>query len=124
MACLPFFLSFLPPFFVLLPCVCPAFMLFAFPLLSLSFFALVVFCCPLVLSFLSGFVFGVAFSLSVYTQKERAQFLASSLVLLWLRWLLCVCQLFAGFLPYLFGFFVIQSATVPMLAARAKIEAI
>ena len=67
--------------FVLLPfffcsCVCLL-------LCWLSFFALVVFLCPLALSlWLFGCVV-VSFSLTDYTQKERAQFLASSLVLLW-----------------------------------------
>ena len=64
---------YLPFYFSLCIAFCPLF-----------FFALVVFACPLALSFLSCFVFVVSFSLSDYTQKERARRVgASSLVLLW-----------------------------------------
>ena len=71
--------------------VCPYFIRFsssfvlflALLLLCLLPFMLVVFLCPLALSFFSWFVFVVSFSLSVYAQKERAQFLASSLRVLW-----------------------------------------
>ena len=66
------------PVFHLLPIsFCLSFYLFAPAFVLLSFFVLVVFCCSL-----SWFVFVVSFSLSDYTQKERAQVLASSLVLL------------------------------------------
>ena len=72
--------------------ICPCFYPFAFLLLPfflplcscfLSFFALVVFLCPFALSlWLFGCVV-VSFSLSDYTQKERARRVgASSLVLL------------------------------------------
>lgn len=78
--CLPFFLSslllllslFLPSLLVLLSSACPL--------------ACLVCSCVLV-----GFVF--SFSLSDYTQKERAQFLASSLVLLWVALFGC-CFIF------------------------------
>ena len=59
-------------------CLCLPFS-FSLCLRFLSFFALVVFACPL-----SCFVFVFSFSLSDYTQKERALRVgASSLVLLW-----------------------------------------
>ena len=92
MACLPCFLSLLP----FVSSLCPAFMLFAFPFLSLSIFALVVFCCRL-----SCFVFslaGVAFSLSDYTQKERARRVgASSLVLLRVYYIFSASLIAASF---------------------------
>ena len=86
----------------------PRFILFApmFPLLclSLSLFALVVFACPPALSLLSWFVFVVSFSLSDYTQKERALRVgASSLVLLQV-----VCLLCKIWLPILVKFVIVS----------------
>ena len=73
-------LSFCPFAFLLLPFFSSLYLLFVLSFFSLFCFALVVFrCC------LSWVVFEFSFSLSDYTQKERAQsvFFASSLVLLW-----------------------------------------
>ena len=62
------------------------------PFISLSFFVLLHCFCD------SLGVGVVSFSLSVYTQKERAQFLASSLVLLWVVGLLWVYYMLNAFL--------------------------
>ena len=61
--------------------LCPSFCPFVLRFISLpcllSFFALVVFACPLALSLLSLWVV-VSFSLSVYAQKERARRVGAS----------------------------------------------
>ena len=84
-ACLPLFYRFCP---LSCPLFCPFALVFAFlftSLLQLSLFVLLSSACPLACLVCScvivGFVF--SFSLTVYAQKERAQFLASSLVMLW-----------------------------------------
>ena len=61
-----------------------SFVLFLVLLHLLSLLVLLSSACPLSLLSLSLWVVVVSFSLTVYPQKERAQFLASSLVLLWL----------------------------------------
>ena len=108
--CLPFFLSslllllsfFLLSLLVLLSSACPL--------------ACLVCSCVLV-----GFVF--SFSLSDYTQKERAQFLASSLVLLWLRWLLSCHYNFAGFNSILHACHIVHWNIVPIPSVAVVIEA-
>ena len=77
---LPLFLSFLPLFYLFAPAFCP------FVLLCFGCLLLVLSCLPLLSLCPCGSlcVGGVAFSLSDYTQKERARRVgASSLVLLW-----------------------------------------
>ena len=108
--CLPFFLP-----------LCSCFYLFScFPRLVLLSSA-----CPLACLVCScvlvGFVF--SFSLSDYTQKERAQFLASSLVLLWLRWLLSCHYNFAGFNSILHACHIVHWNIVPIPSVAVVIEA-
>ena len=54
--------------------LCLSFSLFVLACCPLFFFALVVFACPLALSFLSCFGFVFSFSLSDYTQEGRKGF--------------------------------------------------
>ena len=112
---------------LLCPCFCPFVLPFVLAFVLLAFlFSLCSSCLLLVLlPCLSCFVFVVAFSLSdVQTKRKGAKSCPLRPLLSCCGLLLCVCHLFAGFLPYLFCFFGIQSATVPMLAARAIIDAI
>lgn len=99
--------------------------------LSCPAFVLLLSCFPawlllLVLSCFLGFVgLAVGFlSLSDYTQKERALRVgASSLVLLWLRWLLSCHYNFAGFNSILHACHIVHWNIVPIPSVTVVIEA-
>ena len=103
--CLRFYSS-LPFVFSLCPCVCSPFMLFAY-LLGLCLCCLRLVLLPALFVLVSLWVFVFSFSLTDYMQKERAQSVfASSLVLLWVVFIrLCLglrnyCKPFQSLMNY------------------------
>ena len=78
-----------------------------------TFFALVVFACPLVLSFLSCFVFVFSFSLADYTQKRKGAKVLPLVPSLVLLWVLNSCVVIKEFRCRCFGFFQFARLILP-----------